>query len=416
MSTRSRKWLVAIAALAVLALLALRWFVQPDRVAGMILTRAGNALGLEITASGASEYRLLGTPMIAVRGVVAKQPGAATPLLRAKRIYLSLPWSTIRGGGSDLTVQRVELDAPQLDIAALQRWLATRPPGETKIPTLIDGVRIADGRVFGEGWSLDALNLELPSLHADRRINATANGKFAFGAARLPFDVRASLTRLAAGAGLGIAGRIAVEADGWKLPARTVLGGRLHSGSDGIGLDRMKLGADARYVSGDTDLPFVFGLAGPLRYRDGAIRIAPLGASVHGQGAIPNLNASGDMAFADALSLHLSGRLATWPEAWPALPAPIGSSDSPLPFGLDYAGKADFSDAAALRLRRDDTRFAGRFRLPEVTAWIDAGGKGSPLPPLDGRLSAPAMEISGAHLEGVEIEIDDPAVAEPAAK
>jgi hypothetical protein len=169
-------------------------------------------------------------------------------------------------------------------------------------------------------------------------------------------------------------------------------------------------------VSGDTALPFIFGLAGSLRYRGAAIRIAPLGVAVHGQGAIPDLNASGQTAFADALSLHLSGRLANWPETWPALPAPVGSSDSPLPFALDYAGKADFTETAALELRRDDTRFAGRFRLPEVTAWIDAGSKGSPLPPLDGRLSAPAMEISGAHLQGVEIQINDPAVPEPVSK
>lgn len=412
MSKRGRNWPIAIAALLAIALLALRWFAQPDRVAAMILARAGAALGLEISASGASEYRLLGTPMLAVRDVVAKQPGATAPLLRAKRIYLALPWSTIRGG-SDPTVQRIELDAPQLDIAALQRWLASRPPGETKIPTLTDGLRIADGRAFGEGWSLEDLDLQLPSLHPDRRVRAAASGRFAFDDTRAPFDVRISLTKPAGGAGLGIAGRVAAESGDWKLPTRTVLGGRLHSGGDGIGLDRMKLGADAHYLSGDSDSPFVFGLAGPLRYRDGAIRIAPLGAAVHGQGAIPTMNASGDLSFADALSLRLSGRLAAWPETWPALPAPVGASRSPLPFALDYAGKPDFSDIAALNLARDDTRFAGRFRLPDVTAWIDSGNDGSPLPPLDGRLSTPSMEISGAHLEGVEIEIDDPAIAEP---
>ena len=87
--------------------------------------------------------------MLLLRDVVARQPGAAEPLLRARRIYLSLPWSTIRARGGDLTVQRIELDAPQLDLAALQRWLATRPPSvETRLPTLTDGLRIIDGRVF----------------------------------------------------------------------------------------------------------------------------------------------------------------------------------------------------------------------------------------------------------------------------
>ena len=36
-------------------------------------------------------------------------------------------------------MQRVELDAPILDVPALQAWLATRPPSETRIPTLTHG-------------------------------------------------------------------------------------------------------------------------------------------------------------------------------------------------------------------------------------------------------------------------------------
>ncbi|HJR73170.1 MAG TPA: hypothetical protein VJ806_05985 [Luteimonas sp.] len=396
-----------------IALLALRWLTQPDRVAGMLLSRTGAALGLEITASGASEYRLLGTPMIAVRDVVAKQPGEAAPLLRAKRVYLTLPWSTIRARGADLTVERIELDEPQLDVAALQRWLASRPPGETKIPTLTDGLRIAGGRAFGKGWSLSGLELSLPSLYPNRPMRASAKGMFALGDTRLPFDLRIALTRPAANAGFGAAGSLAVESGDWKLPMSPVLGGRLHSGADGIGLDRMKLGANARYVSASTELPFVLGLAGPVRYREGEIAIAPLGAIVHGEGVIPNLNSHGRLMFGDGMNLRLSGKLAEWPQAWPALPAPIGASKSPLPFSLEYAGKTDFSDAAALDLQRDATKFAARFRLPDVLAWIDAGSKGSPLPPMDGVMSTPEMEVSGAHLEGVEIEMEDPAIAEP---
>lgn len=413
MSRRARLWLIALAIVAALLLLSLRWIAQPDRVAAMILNRTGAALGLEITASGASEYRVLGTPMLAVRDVVAKQPGATTPLLRAKRIYLTLPWSTIRAGGADLTVKRVELEAPQLDIAALQRWLATRPPSETKIPTLTEGLRIVDGRVIGDGWTVQAFDLDLPSLYPDRRVRAHASGRVDAGATRLPFDVHLALTKPAIGAGLGLSGQVSVESGDWKLPMKPVLGGRLHSGVDGIGLDRMKLGAAARYVSGDSDLPFVFGIAGPLRHRGAVLGIAPAGSVVHGDGPIPSLNAHGRIAFADALSLQLAGRLAAWPEVWPTLPAPISASKSPLPFALDYTGKTDFSDTASLRLQRDETRFTGRFRVPEIMAWIDTGTNASPLPPLDGSVTTPAMEVSGAQLQGVEIVIDDPAIAEP---
>ena len=81
-----------------------------------------------------------------------------------------------------------------------------------------------------------------------------------------------------------------------------------------------------------------------------------------------------------------------------------------MPFALDYKGAIDFADLAALELARDDSRFDARFRLPAVLAWLDAGATGSPLPPLQGNLSTPRLEIAGATLEGIEVELDDPGI------
>ena len=108
-------------------------------------------------------------------------------------------------------------------------------------------------------------------------------------------------------------------------------------------------------------------------------------------------------------ALHLEGVLATWPDAWPALPPPIGQSTSPLPVVLDYRGPFDFSSVARLRLQRDDTQFDGRFKLPDVLAWIDAT-QASPLPPLSGRILTPTLDIGGALLEGVDVRLHDPAL------
>ncbi|MGO4780933.1 hypothetical protein AB4084_36180, partial [Lysobacter sp. 2RAB21] len=98
--------------------------------------------------------------------------------------------------------------------------------------------------------------------------------------------------------------------------------------------------------------------------------------------------AHGSFAFGETMQLHWQGTLATWPAGWPALPPPLGQSDSPLPFRLDYEGKADFSGPAALQLQRDQTRFDAGFRLPAVLQWLDAS-EGSLLPPLSGRMSTP---------------------------
>ena len=98
--------------------LGLLWLAQPRNLAPTVLGLAGNALGLEITAEGAADYRLRGTPQLVVRGLSAREPGAAQPLLTAERVLIALPWSTLRARGSDLTATRLELDAPVLDLAA----------------------------------------------------------------------------------------------------------------------------------------------------------------------------------------------------------------------------------------------------------------------------------------------------------
>ncbi len=397
----------ALAALLLILGLTLRWASQPSRVAGVILDQLGDALGLEITASGVSEYRLRGTPRVVVRDLVAREPGAATPVLRADRVYLSLPWSTLRGRGTDLTVQRIELDAPQLDMAALQRWRASRPPSaEMRVPTLIDGLELVRGSVLGSGWSIDGIKLSLPSLHPDAAVPARVSGRLVSGRTRVPFDLHVNLTRPGFDAAIGAIGHANVMTASWRLPMRLRFSGRLHDDGRSLGITRFRLGANARYVAGDSDLPFVHGLAGNLRYADGRFAIAPLGLAVRGTETIPTFDARGRFAWRDGIALQLDGTLAEWPQAWPALPPPIGQSDSMLPFALDYTGSTDLSGQSALQLRRDETRFDGRFHLPAVLQWIDQIADGTPLPPIDGTLTTPTLEISGATLEGVEIEFD----------
>lgn len=409
---RAALLLVLLAVLAVFSV-SVRWATRPAQVAGLILDRTGAALGLEITASGVSDYRLRGMPQLVVRDLVARQPGAEMPVLRAERVLLSLPWSTLRSRGADLTVTRIELDAPRLDLDALQRWQATRPPAkETRVPTLTQGLRIVRGRLIARGWSIESLDATLPSLHAERPVRAHARGRIEVGQTRLPFDLAIALRRPTRVTGMGAVGSIAVETARWQLPMQARLSARLRIDGHGVRLDGMRYGARARYRDRERELPFVMGLSGPLHYRDGTVTLAPLGIDVRGSGLVPTLRASGRMGWRDALALSLDGELARWPRQWPALPAPVAASTSPLPFGLDYRGALGLSGTTALQLRRDATRFDARFRLPDVLAWVDAAETGTPLPPIAGHLSTPRLEIAGATLHGVEVQFEDD---EPAA-
>ena len=389
--------------------LSLRVALRPEHVTGLLLARAGDALGLQITAEGVGEYRLGGTPRLVVRDLIAREPGGGT-ILRAGRIAIAVPWSTIRSRGAVLEARRLEIDDAVLDLPALQAWLAKRPPGETRIPTLTEGLRIQRSRIDADGWAIDGLSVAIPHLSPERPVAGHLRGRYLDAPLSVGFDLHAALTRPASRAGLGLAGGIVAAGDGWRVPARLRVSGPLRLAGGEVGVAPARLAMAARYVSGDTRLPFALGLNAPLRYDDGRLRLAPAFIALRGDGAIPTLDARGAMVLGTRLDFAMEGRLAAWNDAWPALPPPLEQSDSPLPFRIGYVGKSDGSDVAWLRLRRDQAGFDGRFRLPALLDWIGAKPGRSPLPPLDGRVIAPRMEVSGALLEGVEIEIDDPAI------
>lgn len=407
--------LAAILAILLLACVLLAgWLLQPQRAGAFLLRKLGNELGLEISA-GSIDYRLRGTPQLVLRDVAAKRPGD-TPLLQAKRVFVSLPWSTLRARGADLTVQRVELDAPVLDLPALQRWLATRPPSrETRIPVLTDGLRVRDGRVRNDDWSIDGLSIDISALHPERLLRARVRGRYLAPPMSIPADLVIAIAhprRLLDGAGSGVAGvgAVTVANAGWKVPAHVLLAGPLRLGKDSAVMRPARLGVDARYVSASTDIPFRLGLHGPMAFNRATWRFVPVQLFLDGDGSIPDANARGSISVGQRLTLHLDGDIAAWPDAWPALPAPLSESKSTMPFALDYKGALDFADVASLELQRDATRIDARFRLPEVLAWLDDAATGTPLPPLRGTLSTPRLEVAGAMLEGVQIELDDPAI------
>ena len=412
-----------VVALVLLALgVATRFALQPQRATRFLLDRIGNSLGLEITASGKAEYRLRGTPQLVLRDVVAREPGAATPLLRAGRIFVSLPWSTVRAGGGVLAATRLELDAPVLDLPALQHWLATRPPSARRLPTLSDGLRIRDGSIRNDDWRIDGIAAELPVLSADQPLRARLRGRYLDPPLEIPVDLAVTIVRPgalvdASATGFAMAGNIVVaRGSDWRLPATVELSGPLTLGKDDLRITPARLGVAARYESGAMRLPFALGAHGPLLFDEAVWTLAPASVSLRSRGAeastpIPSLHARGSLALGRRLVLRLQGALDVWPPTWPALPAPLGQSRSPLPFALHYVGQPDLSDIAGLELRRDASRFDGRFRLQDVTTWIAADNDTvSPLPPLDGTASAPQLEIAGAQLQGVEITIDDPGV------
>ena len=415
---RRLRWLrllLTALVLMIVAALLVQLLLPPERALRLALARLEPTLGLRISFDGDVEYRLRGTPQLVVRDVRIAAPGPDTadlPMLQAERMLLSLPWNTIRSRGADLEITRVELDAPRLHLPSLLRWLDARPPGDGKVPTITDGVHIVRGRLDGDGWRVDGLALDLPVLHAGRAIEAQVGGTVHLDALQAPFRLRVDADRAVDARDLQARGTLAlVHAAGRLDTTLQADATRIDAGLPGVALSPLRIAVDARWQgAGAADpLPFVLGLHGALHAGgDGdVLDFAPMGIALRGDGVVPDLVAGGRVALGDQLALALDGRIAEWPDAWPALPPPLSDSTQPLPFVLRYDGPADGSAPIALRLEHEHARFGGEARVGAMLGWSDALATGSPLPPLRGTLTADRIEVSGAVLQGVEITFDD---------
>lgn len=401
--------------LAIVAALLVQVLLPPERALRLVLARLEPTLGLRITFEGDVEYRLRGTPQLVVRDVSIVSTGPDTsdvPMLHADRMLLSLPWKTIRSRGTDLEITRVELDAPHLHLPSLLRWLDARPPGDGKVPTITDGVRIVRGRLDGDGWYVDGLALDLPALQADRAIDARIAGTAHLDALEAPFRLQLHADRAVDARVLQARGTLAlVHAAGRLDTTLQADATRIDADMPGFALSPLRIALDARWQGTDAaePLPFVLGLHGALHVggAGNAMGFAPMGIALRGGGVVPDVITGGRVALGDRLTLALDGRIAAWPDAWPTLPPPLSDSIQPMPFALRYDGPSDASAPIALRLEHEHARFDGEARIAAMLGWFDALATGSPLPPLRGQLSADRVEVSGAVLEGVEITFDD---------
>ncbi|MFZ7096372.1 hypothetical protein ACOPJQ_09340 [Luteimonas dalianensis] len=409
MKRRSAIALIVVVVLLLATALALRWAMRPQTLGPQVLGMAGRALGLEISA-GQFDYRLRGSPQLVARQVSARVPGADAPLIEAERIFISVPWSTLRARGADLTVTRIELDAPKVWLQPFMDWWSQRPPGDGPLPTLADGLLVKRGHVEGGEWSLRDIDIDLPYFAPGERVRGAVRGRYEAQAFDAPFNLRLAMTRPAAGAGIGIAGTASPQADDWRLPNRIVLSARLapaSPGAPGIRLQGLRLSSASRYESPGTRQAFALGLAAEAAFAGGALSLEPAALALRGKDLVPDLDGRGRLAYAQALALELTGDIRRWPQTWPALPPPIGDADTPLPFRLAYSGPASLADPLRLELQHDQARFEGSLRVADVTSWFAAIDSGTPLPPLDGRLTVPRIDVAGASLHGVEVTFDD---------
>lgn len=368
---RKRRWPGFLAAFAVLLLIGAWWVsrqMEPERLTARILEGAGGALGLELTIDGTPDYALRPGPRLVLPKLSARQPGATTPLLHAERAEVSLPWSTLTSGGA-LVITRVELERPVLDLGALAAWQATRPEAPFELPTFTDGLRIIDGTVLGEGWALDMLGLDLPTLLPGQRAEAKLSGQFERETSFVLFQ------------------------------------GQLGLASAGLASD-FDLMLEGRVRDGELDVPVTLGGAGRFDATGERTALTLVTLRLRSQSPVPDLDAAGTARFGENAELSLQGSLPAWPADWPVLPSPLAESSAPIRFTANYTGAGDFSAPLSLTLVRERTRAEAVLAVPELLAWLDKA-HATPLPPLRAKLETPSVVVAGVTLEGVRISIEE---------
>lgn len=157
---------VVFVALVAAGALVLRHYAQPRQVSRLLVDFVHDQLGLELTFAGEPRYAFLPGLTLELDEAKLAVAGAA-PLLSAAHVNLALPWSSLRD--DVLRVDRLELDAPGLDLDALSTWLAASKSGATPAITLHvrvrNGVLRRGGEDFASGVALDG-DLDLVAIDA----------------------------------------------------------------------------------------------------------------------------------------------------------------------------------------------------------------------------------------------------------
>jgi AsmA protein len=193
---RLRLALLGLAGVLVAGLLGLLVTVylllQPERFTAMLQDQARQA-GLELSLASPARPALFPRPALELEGLTLTAQGASMPILLAAKGRLALPWGTLFGGPT--VISRLEIDAPRVDLDALQAWLSGLPPGPAgapNIPRIDTGVRIARGTlVRGNQLLLRDFSLDAGSLLTGEPFPLVVSAKDAGGT---PMQLRLTAT------------------------------------------------------------------------------------------------------------------------------------------------------------------------------------------------------------------------------
>ncbi len=181
-----RRWRIAlfgvagiVAALLLVTVIGVYWLLQPDRFTVTLQAQA-RAAGLELHLASPARPALFPRPALELEGITLNEQNAKMPILLAARGRLALPWRTLFGGPT--VIARLEIDAPRVDLDALQAWAAGLPAANAahppQIPRIDTGILISRASVVrGNDILLQNLALETGQLNPGKPFSLDMTGR-----------------------------------------------------------------------------------------------------------------------------------------------------------------------------------------------------------------------------------------------
>lgn len=152
------RWIAIAVGVVVLALLIalavhVNALLQPQRFTNLLerdLAGAGIKLQLQAPATPA----LFPRPAVRLQGFSISNPGSTTPILQASGATIVVPWRALLHG--EVAIERIEVDAPRIDLGELRTLLARLPhhEGPPRLPTIGTGVHMSNGTLTNGGAPL----------------------------------------------------------------------------------------------------------------------------------------------------------------------------------------------------------------------------------------------------------------------
>lgn len=139
------------------------WLLRPAALTALLSDQARRQFGVELRLASDLRYALTPGLSLSLPATEVRGSGETDPLFKAARVDLALPWSSL--WRRPPPIERLLLDRPELDLDALERWLARQPTGEAAGAIPPFRLEIRDGSLRRHG-ALLASGIEVELAHA----------------------------------------------------------------------------------------------------------------------------------------------------------------------------------------------------------------------------------------------------------